>query len=143
MIKELIKIATTLDSMGLNREADTVDSLIKKISSRAKEKRDQYQVCECFRCGAEVVEPLDGGCICNGCKPEYLRGLILDHKEFLEDAPEKLERYIKRLKRAIESGNKYEEETTQRMIEEHPSKIMLTEEKLRKAKYELAELIGK
>jgi hypothetical protein len=142
MIKDLIKMATRLDSMGLKREADTVDSLIKKISSRSVEKRDQYEECECSRCGAKVVQPLGESCICNGCKPEYLRGLILDHKEFLEDAPEKLERYIKRLKRAVESGNKYEEETMQRMIEEHPSKIMIAEEKLRRAKDQLAELIG-
>ena len=33
MIKELIKIANRLDSLGLKREADTIDSILKKVAA--------------------------------------------------------------------------------------------------------------
>lgn len=36
MIKHLIKIADDLDSLGLNKDADTIDSMIKTVASEVK-----------------------------------------------------------------------------------------------------------
>lgn len=44
MIKELIKIATRLDSLGLTREADQVDLIIRKISSMKEELSEDPRV---------------------------------------------------------------------------------------------------
>lgn len=33
MLKELLKVATKLDQLGLNKEADTIDKLIRKIAT--------------------------------------------------------------------------------------------------------------
>jgi len=40
MIKELIKIANRLDTLGLKREADTVDGLIKRFAAEADDESE-------------------------------------------------------------------------------------------------------
>jgi hypothetical protein len=40
MIKELLKVATKLDSLGLNKEADAIDKIIRKISMSAMNATD-------------------------------------------------------------------------------------------------------
>jgi len=40
MIKELIKIANRLDALGLKREADTVDGLIKRFAAEADDESE-------------------------------------------------------------------------------------------------------
>lgn len=44
MIKDLIKIATRLDSLGLTKEADQVDLIIRKISSMKEELSEDPRV---------------------------------------------------------------------------------------------------
>ena len=43
MIKELIKIANDLDSMGLIREADTLDLIVKKASQQSLDRKDELE----------------------------------------------------------------------------------------------------
>lgn len=37
MLKDLVKMASKLDTLGLSKEADTIDALIRKIASREDE----------------------------------------------------------------------------------------------------------
>lgn len=37
MLKDLVKMASKLDTLGLSKEADTIDALIRKIASRKDE----------------------------------------------------------------------------------------------------------
>ncbi len=86
MLKELIKMAGELDRLGLKREADLTDGMIRKLSSRTREEKEQFQECECFLCGAKMIDKLGGRCICAECKPGYLIESIEDLKERIERA---------------------------------------------------------
>jgi len=88
MIKELIKMAGELDRLGLKREADLTDGIIRKLSARNQEKKEQFQECECTLCGARMIDKLDGRCICGECKPGYLM-------ESIEDLEDKIERALR------------------------------------------------
>ena len=106
MIKELVKIANRLDTLGLNAEADSVDVIIRRIAAKQKEKREQYEECDCSACGERIIQPLGGdSCICKGCKPRYLGDIISDLEDRIERTNKKIDRKNTELKRAIESGN--------------------------------------
>jgi len=55
MIKELIKLATHLDSKGLSKEADYLDSIIKKEALFSKVK-NMTSECSGFSCGKHSVK---------------------------------------------------------------------------------------
>ncbi len=146
MLKELVKMASELDRLGLNKEADTIDEIIKRFAGRRGERRDLFQECECFMCGVNVVVPIGGGCICQKCKPIRDRKILEEKidrcKEFLEfDAPERMERLEGSLKRAVNSGDATLEESVRGKLEELSTKIEIKERELEEAELELNSLL--
>ena len=106
MIKELVKIANRLDTLGLKKEADSIDGLIRRIAARPKAERQMYEECSCSICGEKVIQPLGGDtCICKVCKPGYLSDIISDLEDRIERINKKIDKKNIELKRAIESGD--------------------------------------
>lgn len=58
MIKELIKIANDLDSMGLIREADTLDLIVKKASQQSLDRKDELEQYAAKDVGKKLVAKL-------------------------------------------------------------------------------------
>ena len=102
MIKDLVKVATKLDSLGLNKEADTIDKIIRKISMSAMNATD-YDLS-----GLEGDDrPLGGSEESESAYYEALsdRGEESDHQSVEADSKtERYDRAVDSLANALVSG---------------------------------------
>jgi len=60
MLKDLIKVANSLDSLGLNKEANIIDSIIKKIAQQTQKDPPVLIIVSAFQFGASLSIDIRG-----------------------------------------------------------------------------------